>query len=209
MFNNKNHWYDGKFYDKFIAPNQDRMFSIIYQLIEKDSKVLDVGCGTGRFSFNFSDKFSKVVGVDLSIKNIETANQKLLQNPNSKLSFYHSDVKTLKDELEEPFDYAIITYVLHEVNPNERLNLLNDIFSVAKKIIIGDYLIPQPKGLWKMLNEVVEFLAGSEHYNYFKDYQKNGGLMGLIEKENFNIINNVTNKPITSQILVIEKRGEI
>lgn len=205
MQNNKNHWYDGNFYDKFIAPNQDRMFSLIYSLIEEDSKVLDVGCGTGRFSFKFNDKFSKVVGIDLSIKNIETATNKLSQNPNNKLLFFHKDVKTLKEDLNETFDYAIITYVLHEVNPNERINLLNDIFSQVKKIIIGDYLIPQPKGFWKLLNEAVEYLAGSEHYNNFKDYQKNGGLMGIIRKGNFKVINEIKNKPITSQIIVIEK----
>ncbi len=44
------------------------------------------------------------------------------------------------------FDYAVITYVIHEVNSDERLPLLNDIFKIAEKIIIGDYLIPQPKG---------------------------------------------------------------
>lgn len=31
---NKNHWYDGWFYDLFIAPNQDRLFGQIIKLIE-------------------------------------------------------------------------------------------------------------------------------------------------------------------------------
>jgi hypothetical protein len=33
MKENKNHWYDGWFYDTFIAPNQDRLFSQIAKYI--------------------------------------------------------------------------------------------------------------------------------------------------------------------------------
>ena len=51
MPENKNHWYDGLFYDKIIAPNQDRAFQIVKSLINKNSSVLDVGCGTGRLAF--------------------------------------------------------------------------------------------------------------------------------------------------------------
>ena len=44
----KKHWYDGWFYDKLIAPNQDTMFAIISSLIVDNSSVVDIGCGTGR-----------------------------------------------------------------------------------------------------------------------------------------------------------------
>ena len=50
MEENKNHWYDGIFYEKFIAPNQDKLFAQIKNIIEPDSKVIDVGCGTGNLS---------------------------------------------------------------------------------------------------------------------------------------------------------------
>ena len=81
---NKNHWYDGWFYDKLIAPNQDRMFGEIKNLIEPNSSIIDVGCGTGRFSFTIADKVKKVIGIDLSSKNITTANKTLQKNPNNK-----------------------------------------------------------------------------------------------------------------------------
>lgn len=32
---NKNHWYDGLFYDKFIAPNQDKSYRIIKKIISR------------------------------------------------------------------------------------------------------------------------------------------------------------------------------
>ncbi|PJA96597.1 MAG: hypothetical protein CO129_05730, partial [Ignavibacteriales bacterium CG_4_9_14_3_um_filter_34_10] len=95
MEKNKNHWYDGWFYDVFIAPNQDRLFALIKNLIETNSSVVDVGCGTGRFSFSVADKVSQVVGIDLSKKNIDKAKKTLSKNPNQKISFHHTNLSDL------------------------------------------------------------------------------------------------------------------
>jgi hypothetical protein len=50
MAENKTHWYDGWFYDLLIAPNQDKLFQQIKNIIEPNKNIIDVGCGTGRFS---------------------------------------------------------------------------------------------------------------------------------------------------------------
>jgi len=178
---NKNHWYDGIFYDKFIAPNQDKLFAQIKNLVEPDSKIIDVGCGTGRFSFTVSDKCESVLGIDLSKRNIDRANSLLLKNPRVNVSFEHISVNELVSDGEYHFDYAVLTYVIHEVDPEERIPLLKEISEIADKIIIGDYLVPQPKGFWKLLNEVVEFAAGREHYRNYKDYVSGGGIKGIAE----------------------------
>lgn len=201
---NKIHWYDGWFYDKLIAPNQDRMFGEIKNLIQPNSSVLDVGCGTGRFSFSVADKVSKVVGVDLSSKNINTANQTLNKNPNNKISFLHTTLSDLISK-QQHFDYAVITYVIHEVNPEERIPLLKEMRILADKIIIGDYLVPISKNFWSVLNEVVEFLAGKEHYTNFKDFVKIGGLQSLTKQAELKIISEIKNKPSTSQIVLLTK----
>ncbi|PJA97851.1 MAG: hypothetical protein CO128_10370 [Ignavibacteriales bacterium CG_4_9_14_3_um_filter_30_11] len=204
MINNKNHWYDGWFYDVFIAPNQDRLFSLIKNFIEPNSSLVDVGCGTGRFSFSISDKVTKVVGIDLSEKNINKAKENLLKNPNDKISFQHTTISDLISQ-NLHFDYAIMTYVIHEVNEEERVNLLNELSQVADKIIIGDYLVPKPTGFWSALNEVVEFAAGSEHYRNYKNYVRNGGLKELAEKANLKIIKEIRNKPATSHLVMLMK----
>lgn len=201
---NKIHWYDGWFYDKLIAPNQDRMFGEIKNLIQPNSSVLDVGCGTGRFSFSAADKVSKVVGIDLSSKNITTANQTLNKNPNNKISFLHTTLSDLISK-QQHFDYAVMTYVIHEVNPEERIPLLKEMMNLADKIIIGDYLVPISKSFWSVLNEVVEFLAGREHYTNFKDFVKIGGLQSLTKQAELKIISEIKNKPSTSQIVLLTK----
>jgi ubiquinone/menaquinone biosynthesis C-methylase UbiE len=63
MTKNKNHWYDGWFYDKLIAPNQDQLFGQIKNLVDSDSIIIDVGCGTGRLAFGLADKCKSVLGI--------------------------------------------------------------------------------------------------------------------------------------------------
>jgi SAM-dependent methyltransferase len=201
---NKVHWYDGWFYDKLIAPNQDRLFREIKKIIEPNSSIIDVGCGTGRFSFSVSDKIQKVLGIDLSIKNINKANHTLSRKNNSKISFHHTNLSDLvKQNLH--FDYAVMTYVIHEVNPDERIILLNEMAQIADKIIIGDYLVPVNKGFWSTINEIVEFLAGKNHYDNFKHFVANNGLYGLIDKTGLKVVQELKNKPETNQLVVLAK----
>lgn len=201
---NKNHWYDGWFYDTLIAPNQDRMFNEIKKIIKPDSTIIDVGCGTGRFSFLVADKVEKVVGIDLSEKNIIRAKSNLLKKPNNRITFHHTNLSNLMSE-NQHFDYAVMTYVIHEVNPEERLVLLKEMAQIADEIIIGDYLVPVKKGFWNFLNEVVEYLAGKEHYTNYKNFVANGGLIDLSAKAGVKILNQLNNKPATSQIITLKK----
>ena len=137
MTENKNHWYDGWFYDRIIAPNQDQLFAKIKDLIDPQSTVIDIGCGTGRLSFALGDHCESVLGIDLSKRNIDRAQVILLRRPNHKISFQHSNVSETKLGVDKPFDFAILTYVIHEVNKEERIKLLNDVSLLADKIIIG------------------------------------------------------------------------
>jgi hypothetical protein len=101
-----------------------------------------------------------------------------------------------------------MTYVIHEVNEEERVKLLEDISKVADKIIIGDYLVPKPSGIWSVLNEVIEFAAGSEHYRNYKNYVRNGGLLSLANKAGLKIIKEIKNKPSTSHLVILKKQGK-
>ena len=206
MMENKDHWYDGWFYDNFIAPNQDRLFGQIKNLIEPNSSVIDVGCGTGRFSFSVYDKCKSILGIDLSKRNIDRANLLLAKNPKSNITFNHKSVNKILDEGESHFDYAILTYVIHEVNELERIPLLNEISKIADKIIIGDYHFHQKNRFWKWLNEVVEFAAGKEHYRNYKNYIFNGGLITLANKADLKIIAEIKDRPLTSHLVVLTSK---
>jgi ubiquinone/menaquinone biosynthesis C-methylase UbiE len=203
---NQNHWYDGWFYDKLIAPNQDRLFEQIKNLIEPGSEIIDVGCGTGRFSFSVSDKCKSVLGIDLSKRNIERANYTLAKNQNDKITFQHKSISEIIAEEKGHFDYAVMTYVIHEVDENERILILNEMSQVADKIIIGDYLVPKPIDFWSLLNEVIEFAAGFKHYKNYKSYIANGGIYNLANKAGLKIIAEIKNNPSTSHLAVLSRQ---
>ena len=78
-----------------------------------------------------------------------------------------------------------------------------EIAQVADKIIIGDYLVPKPKGFGSYLSEVIEFIAGAEHYRNYKSYVANGGIYHLANKAGLKIINEITNHPLTNHIVVL------
>ena len=205
MTENKHHWYDGWFYDRFIAPNQDKLFGQIKNLIQPDSRIIDIGCGTGRLEFILVDNCKSVLGIDLSKRNIERANLTLLDHPNEKISFKHNNLSEITGEEQTHFDYAVLTYVIHEVNEEERIYLLKEIATVADKIIIGDYLVPRPKGFGGFLSEVIEFIAGAEHYRNFKSYVAKGGIHYLAEKAGLKIIEEISNQPLSNHIAILVK----
>ncbi len=197
----KKHWYDGWFYDKLIAPNQDTMFAIISSLIVDNSSVVDIGCGTGRLDFQLAHKCTSVTGIDLSSKNIKTALNHLNKTHLSNVEFIHGSASDLIKN-NRRFDYAVITYVIHEIPVNERNSFLNTIHDIANKIIIGDYLVPRVRGTWNLLNEAVEFAAGRDHYKNFRLFVYNGGITSLIKENNFEIEKEIKNRPLTSHIVL-------
>lgn len=206
MMQNKNHWYDGWFYDRVIAPNQDQLFGKIKNLIEVQSKVIDVGCGTGRLGFLLADKCNAVLGVDLSKRNIDRAQLTLNQRSNENVSFLHRNLSGIIKDGPIHFDYAVLSYVIHEVDESERVTLLNEIAQIADKIIIGDYLTPKPKGFWGYLSEVIEFIAGADHYRNYKSYMANGGIYSLANKAGLTVISEQYSHPDSYHLVTLIKQ---
>ncbi len=202
--NDKKHWYDGKFYDLFIAPNQDKLFRLIKGFVKPESTVIDIGCGTGRLPLFLADKCKSVTGLDLSSKNITVAENKLKSTQIQNVEFRHSDITTFENPGEKKYDYAIITYVLHEMPPEDRIKTLLQMKRLASNVIIGDYVNPIPKTFYGYLTTVIEFLAGSDHYNNFKDYSKRGGLYYLLNETGLKIIKEIKKEPNTLHLVMGE-----
>ncbi len=205
MTENKNHWYDGWFYDRIIAPNQDKLFAQIKELIDPQSTVIDIGCGTGRLAFTLGDHCESVLGIDLSKRNIDRAKVLLQGKPNDKISFQHLNVCDVNYGREKPFDYAILTYVIHEVNKEERFKLLNDASLVADQIIIGDYLFPRPIGISGIISKTIEYLAGREHYRNYRTYMADGGIHHLARESGLRIITEVKSRRSVDQLVILAK----
>jgi len=205
MTEDKHHWYDGWFYDRLIAPNQDDLFVQIKNLLEPEKDLIDIGCGTGRLAFVLKDKCKSVLGLDLSKSNINRANISLKEKPCENIIFQHKSLDDIVKEGRLHFDYAVLTYVIHEVDELERIDLLKTTAQIADKIIIGDYLVPRPSGFKGLLSESIEYIAGTDHYRNFKTYVANGGIYHLVSETGLKIRHEIKSLPTARHIVILEK----
>ena len=179
----KEHWYDGAFFDLCIAPNQDAVFAAIRAGIPPGSTVLDVGCGTGRLVFQLADHCGMVQGIDPSHRNIRRA-QVLhrRRGHRANISFESASLEHYLTQARETFDVGVVSYVLHEVDEGARAPMVRLLAGSVRTVILADYRVPRRRGLMDAATEVVEFLAGREHYRGFRSFVRRDGLPGLVRE---------------------------
>ncbi len=172
-------------YDLLISPLLKGLRRTMLANIENNSSVLEVGCGTGEFAKDLIQKnLTNYLGVDISEQAIEVANSKV-NHPNFK--FIATDF--LKVDIDTKFDYAIFPMIIHSIPIGLALELIAKASKVADKIIIADYLVPQPKNYKALLVKFIERMAGKEHFWNFTKFKKINGAhffkdkLGLIEIE--------------------------
>jgi SAM-dependent methyltransferase len=198
----KDHWYDGSFYDRCIAPNQDPLYAVITGLIKAESTVLDVGCGTGRLAWQLSERCRLVHGIDPPPRNIARATR--VWEGRGKPTGVRFSVAALEDHTphsETPYDYAVVSYVLHELDEAERVPMLRSLGAMARRLILADYRVPRRRGIMDTATEVVEFLAGREHYRGFRSFVRAGGLRTLVS--GMRLLEQCDSVPSTAELLVV------
>jgi len=185
--NDKKHWYDGKVYKYLIDPAIEDTREIISGLIENDSKVIDIGCGTGSLAFYLSDKCRYVLGIELSKKMVDYANSRKKENNISNVQFLHGDAGKVSELTKDRFDYAIFSLCLHEMKSETRAKTLGEIKKITNKVIIYDYTVKKKTSFQRIMSSTAEFLAGKENYDNYKSFLKENGIFGLLEKHDFKI----------------------
>lgn len=186
--NSIRHWYDGLFYEWFIAPNQRVIFKKMREMIPHFSSILDVATGTGLFVFDSASHASHITGLDLSITNINVAKKKLRKSETSNITFLHGNALQIDEIVEGKFDYATIAFALHEMPESIRADVLSKIKLVANEIIIADYISPMPKSFYGTGVRLIEFFAGVNHYAGYKSYQRSGGLLELLNSVGLTVV---------------------
>lgn len=166
----KPHYYDGKPYEILFDRALKEVRDIIIEQIEAGSTVVDIGCGTGALVFDLAEKRESVTGVELSSKMVEHAKRRQQSNGKNNVTFVHDDATSLHHFEDQQFDYLTISMALHEMPPELRVKVLNEAKRIAKKIIVADYVVPQPLSFAGIRTRVVEFLAGIEHFRGFRHF---------------------------------------
>jgi ubiquinone/menaquinone biosynthesis C-methylase UbiE len=137
---------------------------IVMSLIEPGSSVLDIGCGPGMLIFDLlkSQKCSRAVGIDLSSRMIEYANREKQRRGFENVEFRHMNAVNLSQVIRERFDYAVTSFVLHELPEELRHSVLDQMTAVGKTLIIVEYMANQSRTMG-FLNWLTESLAGPAH----------------------------------------------
>jgi len=107
----------------------------------KNKKVLDVGCGTGLFSYMIAKKGAKVLGIDFSEEAIQIAKQKF---HHKNLGFIIGDINKIKLE---KYDIVVSLGTLeHQDEPLKILQLFKKHLLPKGKIIITSPNWSNPRG---------------------------------------------------------------
>jgi SAM-dependent methyltransferase len=88
--------------------------------VASDAKILDFGCGIGNVTSKLSERFTNLTGYEPSPVSAERARQRV---PRATI---HHELGTLP---EAQFDVAVLSCVLHHVQPAERAALMQQVVS--------------------------------------------------------------------------------
>lgn len=96
--------------------------------LDSNMSVLDIGCGTGRYSIPISDKVGNVVGLDFSPNMIEAAKRKTSMLKKKNVSFYIDDWHKKRNDnvLEKKFD-LVFAHMTPAINSVESLIKMIDV----------------------------------------------------------------------------------
>ena len=90
------------------------------------------------------------------------------------------------DFRENNFDLVMTTFALHEKSNESARKILNEMIRVSKKgghLMIVDYAIPKSKlNISRKMVDLIEYMAGDEHYGFYKKYTQSGGLHHLAKE---------------------------
>jgi uncharacterized protein len=97
-------------------------YQMFHDLLPKNGKILDLGCGYGFMSYllHFTSPGRRMVGVDYDEEKIEVANHCFSKD--DRINFLEADIKHLTFE---SYDGIILSDVLHYLDPEEQKKLLS------------------------------------------------------------------------------------
>ena len=201
---NKIHYYDGRIYEQIIDPYFAKVRERINEFVPSGSKVLDIACGTGALCFSLAAKGCKVIGIELSLKMVERAKQKQKKEKIKNIQFIHGDATRLEKFSSKAFDIAIVSFGLHEMAQEERQKVLLEMKRVAKRLLLVDYAVPQPRRLAGITCRFKEIVAGWGHFSRFKEFYHLGGLNSLLKEAGIKILDRERIKKGTIEIVQVK-----
>lgn len=165
--------YDADIYDGLNTSLSDLKFYKKWLPQNKDAKILELCCGTGRLTIPISKAGYNINGVDYTSSMLEQAKAKASQT-GLKINFIEADIRTLN--LQEKFDLIFISFnSIHHLYKNE------DLFAALK--VVKNHL--KEKGLFLLdcFNPNIQYIVKKEReQQVIAEYTTNDGRKVLIKQ---------------------------
>ncbi|MDP3997112.1 MAG: class I SAM-dependent methyltransferase [bacterium] len=139
--------------------------------IDANNTVLDIGCGKGEVARSVSQKAKEVVGIDISNKNIQLADEN--KTPTN-LSYIVGDATTYR--FNQKFDVIILSNVLEHIK--NRVDFLKKLSGIAPRILIRVPMITRDWISVYKKNEGFAYRLDDTHYieydlhSFFKEIKE-------------------------------------
>ncbi len=170
--------------DLYLKPLREQ----IVDLVPEEANVIELGCGSGDQLMRLSHKIKYGIGFDKSEALIQRAMSKSKSKNITNCEFYAEEIDGSLC-VRKHYEVAIASLFFHVVTPDMAMDLINRMKSIADRLLICAFESPENRKDSLLLWFDQRF---TEHYETFKEYQKNDYMIGLLEKckiDNFHIYN--------------------
>ncbi len=185
-----------------------------FQLIQEGDRVVEFGSGLGNDSIiaaRAAGLTGKVIGIDISEKNINNSRSKADSLDLTNVEFRHGDITAapVQDE------WADIIYSTCVFNlQSDKQKVADEMYRVVKHngyVVVSDFVVLSdiPDGLRKEASELIGCIAGVEKADVFMDYFKKTGFTkgGIVEVNKVKLEDELLEKYLDSAS--IEKYNDI
>jgi methionine biosynthesis protein MetW len=133
---------------------------IIYSIVDKGSRVLDLGCGEGDLLYLLvRDKRVIAQGIEKDDRAIQECVKK-------GLSVFHDDIESgLREYSEDSFDFVILSQSMEEVRNVD--SLIQDALRIGDKVVVGFPNFAYIKSRWMMFFRGRAPITKSLPYSWF------------------------------------------
>ena len=175
---------------------------VIAKYSDKNNIVLDIGCGSGIFSFYAAEYNLKVIGVDASSRMINLCKAKLQENQSiSNLSFFNCDINQLNNLMKEEIDLIICSSVLEYVEDlNETIEIMSGLLNNYGTLIFS---MPNKLSLYRLIELIAfKFVRLPIYYRYVRQIITLNKMTAKLKNYGFNVVEHVyyARTPLLSHI---------
>ena len=147
---------------------------LLNDYITSESKVIELGCGTGYYAMHFADKCSHYTGVDLSPANIDVFKEKIAKEEKENVQAVVGNATSLPEYTDNSFDVVLCLGPMYHLSREERMNVFAECYRIAKKGAIMAFAYINSIGVyagWCLNDDWRDIYPNAKANKYFLEHK--------------------------------------